>query len=310
MEKSRRSSSRTRLARALAPALACALAAGLAAAGGCGEGGGDPVASLTVEPARLALPYGSYAELELGWRVASDLEGASDPVRVFLHLLDAEGDLARTFDHDLPGPWRVGREWRYPARIYQSLMAPPLPPGDYSVTGGIYDAQGNRWPLETAGERVGRHEYRLATVEVPSRGIELPAIEFSEAWSPTLAGADRQVVAFRWLSGDGTIRLGDPREPGTLWLGFRVPPEEGTMRRRIVDGPAGGGGGDPRVGIAAGCGGFEAQVSGEGHHDVTVPLTPAEGACEITLNPNYVLDSPSEQGRSLVLEILAWKPDR
>lgn len=308
MTQSRRKRPRTRLARAAAPVLACVLAAGLGATGGCGEDGGEPVASLTAGPDRLSLPYGGYADLELGWRAAAELEGASEPLRVFLHLLDAEGDLARTFDHDLPGPWRVGREWRYEPRIYQSLLTPPLPPGEYSLTGGLYDAEGRRWPLETAGERVGRDEYRLATVEVPSRGIELPSIEFSESWSPTLAGADRQVVAFRWLSGDGTIRFRNLPSAGTLWLGFRVPPEEGSLRRRIVDGPAEGGDGDPRVGIIASCGGFEAQVSGEGHHEVAVPLTPGEDACELALDPNYVLDAPSEPGRSLLLEILAWQP--
>lgn len=275
---------------------------------GCGGDRGQPVASLTATPERLVLPYGAFTELELGWRVTAQAEGAVEPLRVFLHLLDAGGALARTFDHDLPGPWREGREVQYQARIYQSILAPPLPPGAYTLTGGLYDGEGRRWPLDTEGERVGRDEYRLATLEVPSRGLELPTIEFSETWSPTLAGGDRQVVAFRWLSGDGTIRLRDLHESGTLWLGLRVPADgEGDLRRRILE-PAAGGEGIPRVGIAVDCSGFEAQVSGEGHHDVGVPLTLAEEPCTVAFDADYVMDSPGESGRSLILEILAWKP--
>jgi len=308
MKESWRSSSRARSIRASASILAWALAAGLAGVGGCGEGDGEPVARLAAEPMRLELPYGSYAELDLDWRVSAEPEEAAEPLRVFLHLLDADGDLARTFDHDVSGAWSAGREWRYTTRLYQSLLSPPLPPGAYALTGGLYDAEGRRWPVATESERVGRDEYRLATVEVPSRGIELPEVEFTGGWSPTLAGADRQVVAFRWLSGDGAIGLRELSERGTLWLGLRVPPEGGTLRRRMIGEAAEGGDGVPRVRIAAGCSGFEAQVSGEGRHDVAVPLTSADGSCEVVLEPNYVLDSPDEAGRSLLLEVLTWNP--
>jgi hypothetical protein len=281
---------------------------GLAALAGCGGDRAEPVARLTAEPARLTLPYGSYAELELGWRLAAELEQDARP-RVFLHLLDADGELARTFDHDLPGPWRSGQEWRYRARIYQSLLAPPLPPGAYTLTVGLYGDERRRWPLEVEGERIGPDEYRLAAVEVPSRGLELPAVGFSPTWSPTLAGGDRQVVAFRWLSGDGAIQLRELSGPGTLWLGLRVPgAEEGELRRRLLE-PAAEGDGGPRVRVAADCGGFAAELSGDGHHDLKVPLAPGDGACEVTLTPNYVLDSPGDAGRSVLLEVLAWRPN-
>lgn len=295
-----------RLRRAAAAALA------LAALAACGERRGESVARLDAEPTRLTLPYGSFAEIGLGWTPATELEGASGPPRVFLHLLDARGRLARTFDHELPGPWRPGREQRYRARIYQSLLAPPLPPGDYALSAGLYDAEGRRWPLTAAGERVGRDEYRIAAVEVPSRGVELPAVEFSETWSPTLAGADRQVVALRWLSGEGAIRLRELSGEGTLWLGLSVPPAQaGSLRRRIVA-PEAESGAAPWVRVRAGCSGFEAQVSGEGRHDVDVPVVPADGGCAVAIQPNFMMESvkesPTEDRRSINLEVIAWKP--
>jgi hypothetical protein len=294
---------------------AALLAAAIAAAGalaGCGGGGGEPVARLAVQPGRLELPYGTYAELRFRWTPRAELDGAQGSPRVFAHLVDEGGDLVRTFDHDLAGTWRAGAEMAYDARVYQSLLAPPLPPGTYTLTAGLYDSSGGgRWPLDTEGEAVGRNEYRVGTFEVPASSGEaasVPAVLFGPAWSPTLAGADRQVIAFRWLSEDGSIRLEDVPGAGTLWLSLGVPGEQaGSLRRRIVD-PPGGGDGVPRVDVMASCSGFEAQISGEGTHDVEVPVEPSEGGCEITLDPNYVMVSPNGDRRTLVLQVLAWRP--
>lgn len=290
------------------------LAALIAAAGalaGCGGAEEATVARLVVEPGRLELPYGTYADLRFRWTPRADLEGAGEAPRVFVHLLDSEGELVRTFDHELARRWRIGEEMEYGTRIYQSLLAPPLPPGTYSLTTGLYDpADRTRWPLETGSEDTGRSEYRVATIEVPSSSAEaagVPAVQFTSSWSPTLAGADRQVIAFRWLSGEGSIRLEDVPAPGTLWLSLSIPSEEGGLERRIVDPPEGGDG-VPRVGLAASCSGFEAQVSGEGAHGVEVPVEPSEGGCEITVHPNYVLETPSHDRRSVVLQIMAWRP--
>ncbi|HEX6200721.1 MAG TPA: hypothetical protein VF150_10685 [Thermoanaerobaculia bacterium] len=319
-----------------------ALAVGLGALAGCGGEEAEPVARLAADPMALTVAYGTYTGLGLTWQPTAELEGASGEARVFLHLLDDDGGLARTFDHDIPGGWRVGRESSYRVPVYQSLLAPPLPPGTYSLTAGLYDAEGNRWPLTFEGERTGRHEYRVATVEVPAQGAELPAVQFSPTWSPTLAGADRQVVAFRWLAGDGAIRLTDLPGPGTLWIALVIPgPGAGGLTRRMLP-EAGGGsegdageaeegaedegegaeaegaaaeteapGGEPRVSVEASCSGFTAQVSGEGRHDVEVPVTAGdaeEADCEVTLRPNYAMESPAGDEQTVLLEILAWKP--
>lgn len=285
-----------------------ALILGLGTVAGCGGEEAEPVARLVVEPMELTLPYGSFAELGFSWSLLAEPEGASGTPRVFLHLLDAEGDLARTFDHDLPGEWQSGEERSYRTRVYQSLLAPPLPPGAYHLTAGLYDAEGNRWPLAFQGEGTGRYEYRVATVEVPGDGPQLPAVRFSPSWSPSLAGTDRQVVAYRWLSGSGALHLGEVADGGTLWLALRIPgAQAGDMSRRIVE-PADGGDGVPRVDVAADCGGFQAQVSGEGRHDVHVTVPEGTDACEVTLDPNYAMESATGESRSVVLEALAWRP--
>ncbi|HSL82408.1 MAG TPA: hypothetical protein VLF66_06495 [Thermoanaerobaculia bacterium] len=303
------------------------LAAGLAVLAGCRGDGGEPVARLVAEPMELTVAYGTYAGLSVSWTPAAEPEGASGDLRVFLHLLDEDGVLARTFDHGFPGTWSVGEERSYRVPVYQSLLAPPLPPGRYSLTAGLYDGENNRWPLDFEGQRVGRHEYRVAEVQVPARGAELPAVQFSPTWSPTLAGADRQVVAFRWLAGEGEIRLAEIPEDGTLWMVLRIPgaQEAGATRRLLPereegegedggedraadeDGEAPATAGEPGVSLTASCSGFEAQVSGEGRHDLEVPVT-GGSECVVTLTPNYAMESQAGDDRTVLLEVLAWRP--
>lgn len=299
---------RSRIDGLAARAVALSTALALGGLASCGGEEADPVARLVVEPMEITLPYGSFAELQLSWSLRAEPEGAEGAPRVFLHLLDSDGDLARTFDHELPGDWRPGTERSYSRRIYQSLLAPPLPAGRYTLTAGLYDVEGNRWPLAFKGEEVGRHEYRVATVEVPTpQAAALPTVRFSPSWSPTLAGTDRQVVAYRWLTGSGAIQLDEIPEAGTLWLALRVPDERsGDMTRRIVDPPEGGDG-MARVGVAVGCSDFRSQVSGEGAHEVDASVPAGEGPCEVTLEPNFRLESVGAESRSVLLEVLAWR---
>lgn len=291
--------------RTVAVAWVLTASATLVATAGCG-GEGEPVARLEVVPTTFELPHGSFLDLRFTWEQLAPLDGASGSLRVFVHLLDAEGRLVRTFDHDPQGPWQVGESWTYTNRIYQSFLAPPLPPGTYTLTAGLYDAEGNRWPLAVEGEAVDEGEYRVARVEVPESGPDQPALAFSQAWSPTLAGSDRQVVGYRWLTGTGEIALQEVPDSGTLWLALRVPAEGGELQRRMND-PEAPSGAVPRVGIETSCSGFQAQVSGEGPHGVEVPVTPDEGGCAVTLDPNYAMATLAGDRHSLTLEVVAWR---
>ncbi|MFP3940077.1 MAG: hypothetical protein ACLF0P_07210 [Thermoanaerobaculia bacterium] len=291
--------------RTKAAAWVLAASAALVVSAGCG-GEGEPVARLKVDPATIELPHGSFVDLRFAWEQLAPLGGASDSRRVFVHLLDAEGRLVRTFDHDPEGPWRAGESWTYTTRIYQSFLAPPLPPGTYALTAGLYDAEGNRWPLAVEGETVDEGEYQVARVEVPESGPDQPTLAFSQAWSPTLAGSDRQVLGYRWLNGTGEIALQEVPGSGTLWLGLRVPPEGGELQRRMND-PEAPAGAAPRVEIDTSCSGFQAQVSGEGAHRVDVPVTPEGEGCTVTLDPNYVMATLAGDRHSLSIEVVAWR---
>lgn len=300
-----------RLARALStlPILPILVAASLAPLIGllaCGGDGGPPVARLRVEPRELTLAHGTFAEVLLHWDLTRNLDGVSGEPRVFVHLLDDQDRLTRTFDHALPGGWKVGEKRMDVFRVYQSILAPPLPPGDYSLVVGLYDEAGTRWPLEVEGESLPRSEYRVAKVMVPAGPSGSPALAFTPTWSPTMAGADRQTVAVRWVTGDGAIQLSDIEGSGHLWLRLRIPPEGVAGEQRVFRRDAGESA-SPSVRLVTPCSGFEAFISGDGAHDLEVPVETGDGRCVIRLEPNYAMVSQGLEQQSVLLENIAWR---
>ena len=132
------------------------------------------------------------------------------------------------------------------------------------------------------------------------------------------AGTDRQVLGFRYIGADATLRVSDVPEDGTLGIELEINPApvgfdrvaagtgrpaEGEADSGAGDGEDGGGeggddeGGDtisaapaesgvPAIHVLVGCDGSETAVSGVGHSQVEVALT-AGTDCALRLRPNY-----------------------
>src|ERR1700680_2688770 len=88
----------------------------------------SPVARLDVQPRSLSLPSGYVTAIHLNWTPLRPLEGDSAALTVFVHLLDGQGKLLRTFDRAFPQPWTEGSTVSHDIRVYQSALAPPLAP--------------------------------------------------------------------------------------------------------------------------------------------------------------------------------------
>jgi hypothetical protein len=271
--------------RFLAPAapfrLAVALlaVAVLALAGGCSEPV-EPVARVEAQPATISLPFPRSADLDLTWDLRADIETAGGQPTVFLHLLDEDGQVMRTFDHPFPHDWRTGAEVSYPLSVYQSMLGPPLPRGRYRLTLGLYEGD-QRWPLD-AGEPAGRMEYEVARVEVPAvRPGELPQVEYFGRWTPLVGGADRQVLGYRLLGGEGQVKVGEVRPGGTLGMVFELTePKPG--QERVMD----DGGEVPSLRVVSSCDGSQRTLSGPDPTKLEIQV-PAGRACDVDISPNY-----------------------
>lgn len=275
------------------------------------RGVGEPVAELTAAPAALELQLGSFVELALRVVPLSDLEAGVVP-QIFLHLVDEPGSVLRTFDHRLPGEFRKGQEIAYRVRIHQSAVAEPLAPGRYTLTAGLHDGAGGRFPLRGAGVELARLEYAVATVVVPEPSPSLPGVRFSPNWLPVEPGRDRQIVARRPLAGagPGTFQIGPLQGPGEILLRLGLPAPGSGRLERTSEEP------NPKVRLHSSCGDFQAELPGEPGADgsglellIPVPSTAVPVECDIRIEPNFLVRTGDQtESRSISIELLAWRP--
>jgi hypothetical protein len=265
-------------------------------------GGGEPVGRLTAGEAEVTLPHGRHVPLELRWEPQRPLEEKATPV-VFVHLLDGEGSVVRTFDHAFPGAWQEGGTVVDVVGLLQSALAPALPAGEYRLTVGLYDGADRRWPLATDAEELARQEYGVARVVVPPNDARAPAFAFSDGWHPVEATGDRQTVARRWLAAEGTLEVTGLPGAAELVLGLGIPTIEPPLQVVLEPGASGA-----AVSLVSECSGFAATVSGPGRHQLRVPV-PASGECRLRLDPTFsVLEPGSPRKLAVALEHLAWQP--
>jgi hypothetical protein len=267
----------------------------------------SPVGALRASPAEIVLGFPHH----VSWNLEIDMDEALDPGAspiVMVHLLDASGMVVRTFDHDLPQPWTPGGTQSYSIELYQSALAPPLDPGSYRLTAGIYDPELGRWALSVQGEEVAGPEYRVATVEATRGSETAPKFFFSPSWMATEAGTDVQVLGRRWLRGEGELRVAGQGGPGTVRLQLRIPPAEESIEDLVLD----EGYDTVQLDVETTCGGEPQSLHGVGTHVVEVALGPGgeDADCEIKLAPHYQIVTRRTLGdRALALDVVSWRAD-
>lgn len=267
----------------------------------------EPVGSLSVDTDRVTLPYPGRAHLEVTFEPTAPLAGLDGEPLVFVHLLNDEGKVVRTFDHPLPFDWRAGTAETYPVELWQSALVAPLDAGNYGLTLGLYDAAGHRWALDVEAEEVDDQEYRVATVEAPPLPEEPVQVSFPGDWHALERGGDLQVLVRRWLGEAGRIELSNFGDTLDVAFLVRIPAEQELPQSRLVlqEGAA-----EPAVAVASSCFDGSLRLAGFGAHPVDRVLVLPEGAesCSITLQPTFVyLNLDGFEKRSVSLEKLTWE---
>ncbi|MCZ6506922.1 MAG: hypothetical protein O7A04_02575 [Acidobacteria bacterium] len=267
-----------------------------------------PVGALSVDPTQIDLAFPHYQALTVKIDMQADLDPGASPL-MMVHVLDLSGVVVRTFDHALPQAWVPGENQEYTIELYQSAMAPPLDPGSYQLTMGLFDPELGRWALTTGAEEVQDQEYAVANVEASQGSDSAPRFFFSPSWMATEAGTDVQVLGRRWLRSEGAIRLANIRAAGTVRLDLRIQTPDDQLEDLVLS----EGFDDVQLDVATTCGEQTWSFTGLGTHAVEVAVAPdseAGDGCEIQLTPHYrIVTRRNLNTRSLALDLLAWRPN-
>ncbi len=277
----------------------------LSAVLGCG-GPSEPVARLAVEPRTPVLPFAGSVELSASWEPTAALTGLRGDPYIFVHLLDAGGEILRTFDHPLPFSWEPGGAQSSAIELWQSAVAEPLASGDYRLSLGLYGLDGRRWPLIVDGEEIDDQEYVIAMVTVPAPDGAAPRAVFSEGWRPAEDGGSQQVPAVRWLVEDGAIEFRRLQSSLVVDLTLAVPRLDEAGFHRVLD----EGVETLTVALRSDCMADDVTLIDYGSHEAELVLEPADGAdsCTVEVDPGFVfLNRTDFQKRSVVLEKLIWR---
>jgi hypothetical protein len=145
---------------------ASAVLAALALPTGCARR--RPVGSLEISPRESAAVASGCTPLRFTFRPEAALDRVRGRPTVFVHVRGESARLVGELDHPLPKPWDPGVVQSYEIPLCPATFDPPLAPGRYRITAGLYDdSWGYRWPLETGGaEELDTREYFLARVAV------------------------------------------------------------------------------------------------------------------------------------------------
>jgi len=148
---------------------------------GCGRtDSASPVATPAVGLNRTRVALGGPLEMTYRFTVADAAPAFTDDYRVFVHFLDADGELMFSDDHAPPTPtmsWRPGQVITYERRT----IVPVYPYiGEATIAIGLHSpVMGDRLPL--AGEHLGQRAYRVATMEMAPQS-ESGFLVFEDGW--------------------------------------------------------------------------------------------------------------------------------
>lgn len=180
-----------------------------------------PVAAASVSIDASVAAIGSPLQMSYRFAVAADAPPLSDDYLVFVHFLEADGELMWTDDHEPPTPvgqWKPGATIEYE----RTTFVPKFPyVGETHVEIGLYSrTTGERLPL--AGEQEGQRAYRVGTFEMALQSDELFVV-FRDGWHGAEAAGAGLGVEWQWSKKDATLTFPNPKRDVRVYLSVDQP---------------------------------------------------------------------------------------
>jgi hypothetical protein len=192
-----------------APVLACLALVLSVAACGRTEDTEKGVATPAVTLATSEAAVGSPLDMHYRFVVAADAPPFADDYWVFVHFLDADGELMWTDDHQPPTPIR---EWKPGSTVeYARTMFVPKFPyvGETRVDVGIFSPKtGARLPL--SGSTRGQRAYTVAHFTLRLQSDNLFVV-FRDGWHETEVADASSGIEWQWSRKEGTLTFRNPK---------------------------------------------------------------------------------------------------
>ena len=175
-----------------------------------------PVATPTVALARTEAALGTPLEMKYRFAVAQNAPAFDEDYWVFVHFVDADGELMWTDDHQ---PATPTRQWKPGATIEyeRTLFVPKFPyTGQTIVEIGLFSPRsGQRLPLNADTE--GQRSYVVASFNLRHQD-ENRFVVFRDGWHPTEVADDEAATEWQWSKKEATLTFRNPKRDVVFYL--------------------------------------------------------------------------------------------
>jgi hypothetical protein len=180
-----------------------------------------PVATPSVTLSRPDAAVGSPIDMTYRFAVGGNAPAFSEDYWVFVHFLDADGELMWTDDHRPPTPTR---QWTPGATIdYSRTMFIPKFPytGETHVDIGLFSPEtGARLPLE--GQNQGMRSYRVAGFNLRLQSDNVFVV-FNNGWHETEVADEASGLEWQWTRREATLSFRNPKRDSVFFLQLDQP---------------------------------------------------------------------------------------
>lgn len=180
------------------------------------------MATAAFAASKTRVPLGSPVDLTYKFDVAPNAKIDGD-YRVFVHVLDADGKVIWTDDHDPPVPtsqWKPGQTVGPYTRTVFVPVVPYL--GEAAVRIGLYRDNAPRLTLAGGdpGDRgVASHEYKVGVLQMLPSSENLLTI-WKSGWNQDEYAADNPANSWRWTQKLATLSFRNPHKDVMLYLDY------------------------------------------------------------------------------------------
>ena len=203
--------------------LLIAMAAGVIVQVACATPEGPaqaPVAMPSVELSQPVAEVGGPIDLTYRFVVAEDAPEFDDDYWAFVHVVDADGELMWTDDHQPPlstRQWAAGSTQQYTRTMFIPRFAAT---GDAHIEMGLYSpTTGTRLPL--VGDAQGMQSYRVGVLTLVLGDIV--QIAFSRGWHDVEVSEDALGVEWQWSMQDATLSFRNPGRDAEFFVQLDQP---------------------------------------------------------------------------------------
>ena len=183
---------------------------------------------------RVSSPSGAIGgpiDLTYHFAVADGAPALTEDYWVFVHILDADGELMWTDDHQPPTPTR---EWTPGSTVeYTRTMFIPKFPyvGQARVEIGVFSPKtGDRLPL--AGNTAGQRAYQVAAFDMRLQSDNLFVV-FRDGWYDTEVGSEGSAIEWQWSKREATLSFRNPKRDVQVYMQLDQPVAALTEPQRV-----------------------------------------------------------------------------